>query len=39
MQDALESLGVRVIAPEEATRDAPTTDASTSDARDNKANE
>lgn len=36
MQDALELLGVRVIAPEEPTRDAPTTDASTSDASDSK---
>ncbi len=39
MQDALEPLGVRVIAPEEAARDTPTTDTSTSDARDNKATE
>lgn len=31
MQNALELLGVRVIAPEEATQDAPTTDTSTSD--------
>jgi hypothetical protein len=38
MQDALEPLGVRVIAPEEGTRDAPTTD-STSDALDSKTNE
>jgi len=34
-----EPLGVRVIAPEEAARDAPTAEASTSDTRDNKATE
>ncbi len=39
MQDALESLGVRVIAPEEATRDAPIADTSPSTAHDNEATE
>ena len=39
MQDALEPLGVRVIAPEEAARDAPAADTSPSTARDNEATE
>ncbi len=39
MQDALKLLGVRVIAPEEAARDAPTVDTSPSTARDNEASE
>jgi uncharacterized protein len=39
MQDALEPLGVCVIAPEEATRDAPTADTSPSTAGDSEATE
>jgi hypothetical protein len=39
MQDALEPLGVRVIAPEEATWEAPTADTSPSTARDSQATE
>jgi hypothetical protein len=39
MQDALKLIGVRVIAPEEAVRDAPTADTSPSPARDNEATE
>jgi hypothetical protein len=37
MQNALEPLGVRVIAPEEATRDAPTADTSPSTTGDGEA--
>lgn len=39
MQDALEPLGVRVIAPEETIRDASTADASPSTAPENEATE
>jgi predicted nucleic acid-binding protein len=39
MQDALKPLGVRVIAPEETARDAPTADPPISTARDSEATE
>lgn len=39
MQDALEPLGVRVISPEEPTRDEPTANASPSTGRDDEATE
>lgn len=39
MQDALEPLGVRVIAPEEATRNASTADTTPATARENEATE